>query len=134
LTGSVEACANGRSQPLCRDGELLVANGTPYAPLPRLGAKHVHTLVAGDLRLGSSAGRWNDLAAFDDASNAVVSLLATVQVGNGTFQTANTTDDLRIRVSGGKIQEWHTSPTLGGKPAYIEVRYTRNAAATATAH
>jgi hypothetical protein len=86
------------------------------------------------MRLGPSTGRWNDLAVFDDASNTVVSLVATVQVGNGTFQAANTTDDLRIRVSGGKIQEWHTSPTLGGKPAYVEVRYTRNAGATTTAH
>jgi hypothetical protein len=29
---------------------------------------------------------------------------------------------LKIRIVGGKIQEFHTAPTLGGKSVYLEVR------------
>lgn len=77
------------------------------------------------LRLGTTAGRWNDIGSFDDVQNIVLSLNGTVSLAVGQFQVVNNADDLRIRILAGKIQEWHTSPTLGGKPVFLEVKSSR---------
>lgn len=95
------------------------------AAVVRQDGKIVRTEAPASLRLGTTAGRWNDIGSFDDVQNVVLSLNATVTISAGQFQIVNATDDLRIRIAAGKIQEWHTSPTLGGKPVFLEIKANR---------
>ena len=81
----------------------------------------VKTKAFASFVLARTAGRWNDIGTFDDQAT-IVSLNATVLTAPGEFLLMNANDDLKIRIVGGKIQEFHTAPTLGGKPVYIEVR------------
>jgi hypothetical protein len=95
------------------------------APVVRVDGKTVRTDAFASLKLATLAGRWNDIGTFDDTTNQVLSVFATVNFGSGQFQPMNVSDDLKLRINGGKIQEWHTSPVLGGKVVYLEVRSVR---------
>ena len=87
----------------------------------RVDGRTVKTKAVANLALSRTAGRWNDIGTFDDQAT-ILSLSATVTTAPGEFLLVNSNDDLKIRIIGGKIQEFHNAPTLGGKPIYIEVR------------
>ena len=81
----------------------------------------VKTKAFASFALARTAGRWNDIGTFDDQAT-IVSLNATVLTAPGEFLLMNANDELKIRIVGGKIQEFHAAPSLGGKPVYLEVR------------
>jgi hypothetical protein len=91
------------------------------ADRPTIGENLLITDTRGDLRLGNTAARWNDIGDYD-RNMTVLSVIATVATGTGTFATVNATDDLRVRLVNGNIEEWHSSPTMGSKPLFLEIK------------
>jgi hypothetical protein len=124
LRGALPNCAAGQAYPICIRGELLVVGAQEYAPLAKDSAGNVvRNAQFSDLKLAATASRWNDIGTFDDTINTLLAVSASVQAGGGLFLPTNMSEDLKIRVTSGKIQEWHVSPTLGGRSVFVDIKY-----------
>ncbi len=124
LRGALPACNTGQVYALCTRGDNLVIGSQEYTPLPKDPQGNiVRSFQATDLKLGSAAGQWNDIGNFDDTTNSILAMSGSVQMGGGQFVPTNVTEDLKIRATGGKIQEWHNNAALSGRNLFVDIRY-----------
>ncbi len=123
VTGPMPECATNPSAIICRRGDLLFVDGKPYASLPIYDGKYLQTEILKDLRLGITAGRWNDIGSYDETTKKIITVNGSIKVSDGTVEPLNSRGAAKIRFTEGKIQEWHDSPLMANVRIYVEVKY-----------
>ncbi len=123
LQTTVPSCKTSKG-PICQDGRILRVGGVAYAPMAEQGNTVIQSDVRSNLKLGVVAGRWNDVATFDESGKKILGLTGSVKGADDVFIPVNVGTSFRVRVQNGKIQEFHESPADGNRELFVEIRFT----------
>lgn len=113
---AVPECAVSPTASLCRVDRNLMMGQVAYAPAPLVNGRIVqHEIIAGIRTSATSGTGFSSVANIDLGSRQVLSYVATVLGADGSSIVANSSDQLRVRIVNGRVQESHNSTLLNGQ-------------------
>lgn len=119
---AVPSCSVNPTAPLCHSNNILMVNQVAYAPAPSVNGRIVQREVIAGVRTTSAAGGgFTTVGTIDLGGRQMLSYVATVIGGDGASIVANTSDQLRVRIVNGRVQESHNSILLNGQEIVLTI-------------
>ena len=123
----VEQCVGPVNNAICfADAQTLMVKGQLFVAAPLVDGKAVHMDYLPALTLSGTNGTniWTAIGSYSTSGRKILTVSGSVRFADGSEVAVNGSDQMRVRIVAGRIQETHVPFQLNGQALTLVVSYT----------